>query len=272
MDRKKYLTTGEFAKTAGVTKHMLFHYDEIGLFRPEVTLENGYRCYTFEQLDELDVILMLRELGMPLRDIRSYLERRSPEALAALLREENRLIGERLRRLHRMRRWVQQKAAVLERIHSLEPGFIGLYTLPDQYLLCTPIPRSEENGLAASYASAVSKLYQESDRRQIKSPYGIGTCLPLSGASPHRMDAYSYIYMLFDDRLADANLRPAGQYLTAFHRGRFEDLPSVYERILIYAQEHKLTLSGDFYEDLLLDGLAVAGDSQYFIQLSIRAV
>ena len=62
MNRERYLTTGEFARIAGVKKHTLFHYDEIGLFRPEVTLENGYRCYTFAQLDEFDVISMLREL------------------------------------------------------------------------------------------------------------------------------------------------------------------------------------------------------------------
>ena len=96
MNRERYLTTGEFAKIAGVTKHTLFHYDKIGLFRPEVTLENGYRYYSLTQLDEFDVIFMLRELDMPLNEISAYLARRSPGALAELLHEEDRLIGERL--------------------------------------------------------------------------------------------------------------------------------------------------------------------------------
>ena len=80
MNRERYLTTGEFAKIAGVTKHTLFHYDKIGLFRPEVTLENGYRYYSLTQLDEFDVIFMLRELDMPLNEISAYLARRSPGA------------------------------------------------------------------------------------------------------------------------------------------------------------------------------------------------
>ena len=35
-NRDAYLTTGEFAKLAGVSKHTLFHYDKIGLLSPEI--------------------------------------------------------------------------------------------------------------------------------------------------------------------------------------------------------------------------------------------
>lgn len=36
MNHERYISTGEFAKLAGVTKHTLFYYDEIGLFSPEI--------------------------------------------------------------------------------------------------------------------------------------------------------------------------------------------------------------------------------------------
>lgn len=268
MDRERYLTTGEFARIAGVTKHTLFHYDEIGLLRPEKTLENGYRCYTFAQLDELDVILMLRELDLPLREIRAYLRRRSPDALAELLQKEDRLIGERLRRLRRMRRWVRRKAEVLEWARTVEPGEIGIQELPRQYLLREPMPAAPAGGFAASFAAAVSALYEESDRRQVKSPYGIGALLPVSKADASQTDAYSHVYLLYDEPAADAATRPAGRYLTAYHQGRFEDLPPVYARVLEYAKAHGIALCSDFYEDLLLDDLAVPGDSQYLIRLS----
>ena len=32
MNKKMYFSTGEFAELAGVSKHTLFYYDEIGLF------------------------------------------------------------------------------------------------------------------------------------------------------------------------------------------------------------------------------------------------
>ena len=43
MIRDTYMTTGEFAKLMKISKHTLFHYDDIGLFCPEILGENGYR-------------------------------------------------------------------------------------------------------------------------------------------------------------------------------------------------------------------------------------
>ena len=69
MDRNLYMTTGEFAALMGVSKHTLFHYDDIGLFSPECVAENGYRMYSRYQLETLETILMLRDLGkMCIRD------------------------------------------------------------------------------------------------------------------------------------------------------------------------------------------------------------
>ena len=46
----KPLTTGEFAKICNVKKHTLFHYDDIGLLKPDYYDENGYRFYSYSQL------------------------------------------------------------------------------------------------------------------------------------------------------------------------------------------------------------------------------
>ncbi len=46
-----YFTTGEFAKLCNVKKQTLFHYDDIGLLSPAVTGENGYRYYSYAQLE-----------------------------------------------------------------------------------------------------------------------------------------------------------------------------------------------------------------------------
>lgn len=77
----QYLTTGEFARLCGVSKHTLFHYDELGVFSPAVKAENGYRYYSMAQIDVFFVISTLKELDIPLREIKAYLDRRSPEEL-----------------------------------------------------------------------------------------------------------------------------------------------------------------------------------------------
>lgn len=47
----KPLSTGEFAKICNVKKHTLFHYDDIGLLKPDYYDENGYRFYSYSQLN-----------------------------------------------------------------------------------------------------------------------------------------------------------------------------------------------------------------------------
>ena len=44
-NRKKQFTIGQFAALHQINKKTLMWYDEIGLFRPAIKKENGYRYY-----------------------------------------------------------------------------------------------------------------------------------------------------------------------------------------------------------------------------------
>lgn len=59
----KYFSTREFAKICGVKKQTLFHYDDIGLFKPEITTDKGYRYYAYQQVEMFNVIELLKELS-----------------------------------------------------------------------------------------------------------------------------------------------------------------------------------------------------------------
>ena len=69
------LRAADFARICGTNKRTLHHYDQIGLFAPALRGENGYRYYSQEQYDVFMVISALKELGMPLLDIKAYLDR-----------------------------------------------------------------------------------------------------------------------------------------------------------------------------------------------------
>lgn len=63
-------------------------YDEIGLFQPAViSEENGYRYYNYYQSSVLETILMLRDMKVPLADIKSFIKNRSAESMEILLKE-----------------------------------------------------------------------------------------------------------------------------------------------------------------------------------------
>lgn len=67
-------TVSQLSRLAGVSVRTLHHYDHIGLLRPAVTGENGYRYYGTDELLRLQQILLHRELGLPLSRIARVLD------------------------------------------------------------------------------------------------------------------------------------------------------------------------------------------------------
>lgn len=64
-------------------------YDEIGLFQPTVIHpENGYRYYAYHQSSVLETILLLRELDVPIDEIRTFMKDRSASSMEQLLSEK----------------------------------------------------------------------------------------------------------------------------------------------------------------------------------------
>jgi DNA-binding transcriptional MerR regulator len=84
----------EVARMSGVTSRTLRHYDGIGLLPPAYVGANGYRYYEIEQLLRLQQILLLRELGLGLREIAEAIGSQ-PDTVEALRQHYPRLVAER---------------------------------------------------------------------------------------------------------------------------------------------------------------------------------
>jgi DNA-binding transcriptional MerR regulator len=69
------LTVGEFSRMTYLSVKSLHHYHEIGLLPPTaVDPANGYRLYAADQVPTAQLIRRLRDLEMPLDDVRAVLE------------------------------------------------------------------------------------------------------------------------------------------------------------------------------------------------------
>ena len=67
-------TVTEIAQLAHTSVRTLHHYDAIGLLKPTVLTEAGYRLYDDAALERLYLILLFRELEFPLKDILAILD------------------------------------------------------------------------------------------------------------------------------------------------------------------------------------------------------
>ncbi len=83
----------QIGKLAGISIRTLHYYDEIGLLSPAREKSNGYRRYSDADLITLQQILIYRELGLPLDQIRHILTNPAFDAMQAL--EEHKAALER---------------------------------------------------------------------------------------------------------------------------------------------------------------------------------
>ncbi|MEH3034695.1 MAG: MerR family transcriptional regulator [Aeromicrobium erythreum] len=75
------MTIGDFAARTHLSIRTLRHYHRTGVLQPaEVDPLTGYRRYTPEQIGEARLVHRLRELDLPLADVRTVLATQDPRA------------------------------------------------------------------------------------------------------------------------------------------------------------------------------------------------
>ena len=68
-------TVSQVAKLTGISIRTLQYYDEIGLLKPDELTSSGYRLYDDETLQTLQQILLFKELGFQLKEIKEIIEK-----------------------------------------------------------------------------------------------------------------------------------------------------------------------------------------------------
>jgi DNA-binding transcriptional MerR regulator len=85
----------------GLTKKAINYYEEEGLLAPPVNSENNYRDYSVEDVNRLIQISILRQLNVPVKEIKEVLSR--PESLKEKLQSQIRKLDNDISRLNKCR-------------------------------------------------------------------------------------------------------------------------------------------------------------------------
>jgi DNA-binding transcriptional MerR regulator/effector-binding domain-containing protein len=263
-----HFTTGEFARLCGVSKHTLFHYDNMKIFSPETKGDNNYRYYSLEQIEVFFVITALKEIGMSLREIKSYLDRRSPGELVILLQEQEMQVNRKIEELLEIKSIIAHKMEQTKNALLINDGEINMQWQRKEYLLKTQINQNDSKAEAIAVAQHV-RLCKEWGA---ENPYSFGAALNLAKIISEDYNAYEFFYTRIIRKPVKPGIyvvKPAGTYIISYHTGGYNTIEQAYPRIIDYAAASGLALSGSLYEDVLLDDLSVHGYDNYAFKLSV---
>lgn len=262
-----YFTTGEFARLFHIKKQTLFYYDQIGILSPELVGENGYRYYSYRQLDTFSTISMLRDLDMPLAQIKEYLDHRSPNAFITLLKKQQSEIEEKIKELQWMQQFIRTKIDLTQKGLSTPLRQIIEEEQPEVTLLTTAYEGADEEKDIAAAVTEHLKLCHSLD---IYSAYAIGGMIPVSSIQPDQTYRYSHFYTrISTGDLSSAILKPKGKFLVCCDDHGYEYTEKICMDLLKYAKEHQYKTGPHIYEDLLLDEMSVCGYESYTVKYSL---
>lgn len=268
---QNYLTTGEFAKIVGVTKHTLFHYDEIGVFSPEIKGDNEYRYYSVFQVEPFYVISALKELGMSLKEIKNYLDVREPEKLIELFDKQEKEIDKKIKHLIAIKQLISQKSQATKSLFYMDTNKIILKEENKELLIITEaLPSTDDRSLAVSYANHIKNC----NRNNITAPYTTGQMISLNNIIKENYITYSYFHTKISLNckvVSETYSKAKGRYLIAYHTG-YNTIDITYKKMLNFAKENNLKLGDYFFEDAILDELSVDGYENFVVKISIMII
>jgi DNA-binding transcriptional MerR regulator len=157
----------EVASLSGLTIRALHHYDSIGLLMPSARSDAGYRLYDDEDLMRLQQILIGRELGLSLEDIRRSLDDPTFDRRKALLAQRAALAS----RAERASDMIRAIDAALTAIEEKEMGNVDMKRIfdgfdPEQYE--DEVKQRWGSTEAYKVSAQRTKSYTEADWRKLK--------------------------------------------------------------------------------------------------------
>lgn len=260
-ERKMY-SIGEFAVVNKISPRMLRHYDKIGLFQPCAVLENGYRCYSSEQISTISLIKKYQTCGFTLAEI-SRLLSASEDTIISLAKEKrSQLERESTKQdeaIHLLSLLCKEYAAPLPNDYQIS------YTKQsERFLLCLPTGIYE-----AEMENTFETLYYSLETGNI---HPIGLPLLLSGFEHENMTCYTAVSVpseIVSDKLICKTL-PSGWYLSTFHYGSYDSIGAAYDHLLCYAEAQKYQLAEPFVERYLLDCTHTVNPAEYITEISVK--
>ena len=267
-NNKKYFSTGEFAKLCKVHKKTLFHYDDIDLFKPEKVNENGYRYYSEYQVESFNVISTLKNLGMPLKDIKDFMDKRNPQRTIQLFEHETKEIDKEIENLKRIKEIIYNKIKVIKESENITNEIIIEYQEEEYLVLSKPIDTAKSPYDMETYMNHLNYCYNNN----LNIGYPVGTMNNKENLESGNFSNYTYFYTKVNKDLSNENIiiKPAGTYLVGYFKGYYDKVHAIYKKMLSYISENNLNIIGYSYEDVLIDEVAVKNPQEYIIKVSIQ--
>ena len=253
MNNKNLFSIGEIAKAVGITRKTILGYEAKELIFPDKKDgATGNRYYTIDTLTKISTIRTLQNLGLTLNEIREYYS--GTTDLQPMI--------ERLEKMRDELNLTIEKLKERTGEHNYEIKEITIEPQTVYYRIHKSATIAEKTVFLRNTAlEAMRKYGTDTTRRMYFTEY--------SAEAPEDV-SYTVAIPVGSDGEYVKRI-PELRAIALFHHGAYEDIPKAVEKLISYAKDNNIKLTGTF-RYLYLEGPPQHKDKNKFITQIIAII
>ena len=246
MNDKNLFSIGEIAKSIGITRRIILNYEAKGLIEPDKKVGTvGNRYYTIDTFTQIRTIRVFQNLGLSLDEVREYLC--DGADLQPVIKRLENMRDELNLTIEKLSERMKKTGRIIKEI-EIDPQTVYRRT----YRAASIADRT--NLLRDTALEAMRKHGTDTTRRMyftehsLTDPDEISCCVAIPSESAGE----------FVERF------PTLSAISVFHHGAYEDISATREKLVTYAKENEIELTGTF-RNVYLEGPPQHKDKSRFI-------
>ncbi|MCL2654966.1 MAG: MerR family transcriptional regulator [Coriobacteriia bacterium] len=260
------LPISQFSRSTGIARSALIYYDETGVFHPaRRDPKNNYRYYRPDQIITANLISVLAELNIPLRQIKKLSTQRSAADMIALFDEHHDTLEEHIRHLEQSVQLIEVFRDLLNMGKDINESEIAVKTIPRWDIAIGP--ECEPFVEAGNFYQPFLDFYAWAQAQGLSISFPVGGHFKTFEAFCDHPGEPNNFFLLFSTRPdPDDTIK----VLTAYSRGFYGQPGDIAVRMARALKKKRLTPAGPVICAYIEDEISTVDPSRYLMQATMR--
>ncbi|WP_002149204.1 MerR family transcriptional regulator [Bacillus cereus] len=270
----KRFTIGEMAKMHNIAESTLRYYDEKGIFHPSIVdQQTKYRYYTIDQFSLLDTIKFLRQLNIPLKEIKKYIDERNPSYALNLLEKQQEMMLKKQREIEYALAKMQHKIHLMKKATKSEANQIIFKKIPKRKITAIAVAPNTMDDMFEYYIHSLQKNMKQIDNSLFSGD--IGVTVSKKALIQNEFQAYNSVFILLDYmpfQVHTSDEIKEGIFACSYHHGSYEETDETYTKLLKHIDKEGYEVCGDAIEIALIDWSVTENPKEQVTEIQIPVV
>lgn len=267
MFSKNFLSISDFAKISGVSRQTLIYYDRIGLFSPAYIADNKYRMYSHNQVDNLGIITLLSDLGLPLKEIKKIVNNISITTITKTLNYQLSTIQEKIEKLMVLRDMTQIRLNQIEEgIHiNCSTPYFCLQEITENIPIC--IGKTINADQKTLTDDTFIEFFNHAEHKGLPAIFSLGFVKDSRNIMKKELSTVSHMWFRLKNKNYADSFLETGTYIIGYIKGDYNTTNKIYESLIEYTKARGFILSNNIYEEYLIDELSEKNPNNFILKI-----